>query len=100
MFFNIRLMHTGIPIQFAAHRPFLQVQPIHRQYYSDEFLNSFAVESGMGSLTSDDWTSYQQTVVDPNKDRTRAPGAYISTARKRRTAERQCPMAALIANAV
>jgi hypothetical protein len=88
LFFVIRLVHTGVPIHFATHRPFLQVQPVHRTFYGDEFLDSIAVEQGLDLLTPSDWNSFKKTVVEPNKCPVRNPGAYAVTARKRRAAER------------
>ena len=59
-------------------------------------LNSFKVDNGLASLTDDDWETYRRIVVEPNADRTHAPGSYIASAKKRRAAERRCPMAAAI----
>ena len=88
LFFNVRLMHTNVPIQFQTHRPFLQVQPVHRRQYTDEFLNAAVMETGLQSLTADDWHAYHQTVVIPNADPHRRLGTYAVAARKRRAAER------------
>jgi len=89
LFFNVRLVHTGIPLQFAAHRPFLQVQPVHRAYYDDAFLNGVVVQTGVASLSDDDWQVYRQTVVIPNSCPHRTLGAYAVAARKRRAEERR-----------
>src|SRR5439155_7962038 len=66
LFFNIRLVHTGAPLQFVAHRPFLQVQPVHRAHYADGFLNSLTVGTGFASLSCQDWPAYRHTGVIPN----------------------------------
>jgi hypothetical protein len=88
LFFAIRLIHTGVPIHFATHRPFLQVQPVRRDHYRDEFLNPIAVEQGLDALSPADWRSFNKTVVEPNRNPERTPGAYAVDARKRRAAER------------
>jgi hypothetical protein len=88
LFFNVRLVHTGVPLQFVAHRPFLQVQPVHRRHYSDVFLNGAIVETGLETLTPADWRAYHQTVVVHNKNPHRVLGTYAVAARKRRAEER------------
>ncbi|TWT05703.1 DUF6065 family protein [Reyranella sp. CPCC 100927] len=87
LFFNVRLIQTGVPIRFDTQWPFLQVQPVHRQHYADDFLNAMQVESGLQSLSPDDWHAYDQAVVGPNKDPNRPLGKYAVAARKRRTKE-------------
>ena len=88
LFFNLRLINTGAPIHFPAHRPFLQVQPVHRAYYSDPFLNKMHVTSGIADLTDADWADYARNVVIPNSSPDRALGAYAVAARRRRAQER------------
>ena len=87
LFFNVHLIHTGSPIQFLAHRPFLQIQPVHRRHYADNFLNAMQVDSGLQALTPDDWHAYHHDVVAPNSNPNRAPGVYAVAARKRRAEE-------------
>jgi hypothetical protein len=84
LFTNIRLTRTDIPITFADFRPFLQVQPVHRSTYDDDFLNAAAFESGVDALTLDDWRAYHATVVQPNCALHRPRGGYAVAARKRR----------------
>lgn len=88
LFTNIRLLRTDAPIHFHSHRPFLQVVPVHRREYADEYLNDFTVHAGFDGMTTEDWDAYRQTVVVPNSNPlTRRQGAYAVAARKRRAAE-------------
>ena len=88
LFFNIRLVHTGVPIQIVANRTFLQVQPLHRSVYTDSTLDAVSVEVGLEALTAEDWHDYHQTAVVPSSCPHRTPGAYAVAARKRRAEER------------
>jgi hypothetical protein len=88
LFFNVRLVHTGVPIQFLPHRPFLQVQPVQRRQYADDFLNGAVVENGLEALSPDDWSSYHQNVVVPSRNPHRTLGTYAVAARKRRAEDR------------
>ena len=84
LFTNIKLLRTSQPIYFHEHRPFIQVQPIHRASYDDRLLNDFEVKGYEGL----DWPAYKRTVVDPNADPVeRRLGAYAAEARKRRAQE-------------
>ncbi|HEX2727801.1 MAG TPA: hypothetical protein VHN20_18405, partial [Beijerinckiaceae bacterium] len=73
---------------FHAHRPFLQLTPVHRAHYADALLNDFVVHEGFAGMTADDWQAYGRTVVAPNADPVeRRQGAYAAASRKRRAAE-------------
>jgi Family of unknown function (DUF6065) len=88
LFTNIKLLRTDAPIHFHAHRPFLQLTPIHRAHYADALLNDFEVHDGFGGFKPEDWEAYQRTVVKPNADPfARRVGAYAVAARKRRAQE-------------
>jgi hypothetical protein len=90
LFTNIKLIDTGIPIDFRADQPFLQLIPIHRSEYDDEKLNNFTVHEGFGGLTQDDWQAFERTIVQPSMNPIgRRQGAYAATARKRRAEERR-----------
>ena len=85
LFINIRLTQTGAPIEFDPNRPLFQVQPIHREAYSDATLNDVAVQE-LDTMTPSDWAAYHRTVVQPSQ--ARCPhGAHASAVRKRRHAD-------------
>jgi uncharacterized protein DUF6065 len=89
LFFNIRITKTDRPIRFDPSRPYLQIQAVHRHYYSDEFLNHAAdFGNGLDTMTADDWRAYHNTVVIPNRDPHRSFGRYAVAVRKRRAAEK------------
>ena len=85
LFTNIRLTTTNVPIEFRADFPFLQAQPMPRRAYSDETLRSVDVVPGMEQFLPEDWDRFRQTVVKPNIELNREPGAYAVAARKRRS---------------
>jgi hypothetical protein len=90
LFFNIKLLKTGSPIRFVPEKPFLQVQAVHRRYYSDDFLTEAAtVEDGIEHLSEEDWQRYHRTAVIPNSDPNRQFGTYAVEVRKRRAVERE-----------
>ncbi len=45
--------------------PFLQVQPVRKEFYADRFLHNFAVKD-LSGLSADRWQAFQRTVVAPN----------------------------------
>ena len=45
LFDNVRLLKTDVPIEFRADVPFLQVQPVRKEFYADKFLQNFAVKN-------------------------------------------------------
>lgn len=82
MFTNIRLIDTGIPVDFRTDRPFLQLIPIHRAEYDDEKLNNFTVQTGFDGLTAEDWRAFERTIVQPGMNPIgRRQGAYAAAAR-------------------
>ena len=45
--------------------PFLQVQPVRKEYYADKFLQNFAVKN-LDELSPENWEAFHRTVVVPN----------------------------------
>lgn len=85
LFINARLTRTDFPISFAREFPLLQAQPIHRSLCSEDVLGKFSLVEELAHLTPDDWERYRATVVKPNLDPDRRPGAYAVSTRKRRS---------------
>jgi hypothetical protein len=80
LFSNLRLLRSGIPVFFAAHRPLFQAIPIPRLA-----LREFPVSiAELPALTKEDWIAYHHSVIAQNRHR---PGAYAGAVRKRRAAE-------------
>jgi hypothetical protein len=81
LFDNIRLLKTDIPVEFRNDIPFLQVQPVRKEVYSDKFLQNYAVK-GIDELGASDWEAFGRTVVAPNTNPDRKPGRYAVSVRK------------------
>jgi len=81
----VRLTRTEFPIRFGRELPLLQVQPIHRSVYAEDVLGQFSFVGDLTAFTSADWAKYRATVVKPNVDPERKPGAYAVATRKRQT---------------
>jgi hypothetical protein len=86
LFNNVRIIKTDTPIEFRNDIPFLQVQPVRKDIYSDKFLRNFAVR-GLEDLGPDNWDQFQNTVVAPNTAPQRRPGQYAIDVRKGLRAE-------------
>jgi hypothetical protein len=82
LFNNVRIIKTDVPIEFRSDVPFLQVQPVRKEVYRDNFLQNFSVKD-LGQLSVEDWEAFQRTVVAPNVDSERKRGQYAVAARKR-----------------
>jgi hypothetical protein len=82
LFENIRLIKTDTPIEFTDDVPFLQVQPVRKECYSDQFLRNFSVKD-IQELNADNWEQFHQTVVRPNSDPHRRRGQYAVSVRKK-----------------
>jgi len=82
LFNNVRIIKTDVPIEFRSDVPFLQVQPVRKDVYRDNFLQNFSVKD-LGQLSAEDWKAFQRTVVAPNVDPERKRGQYAVAARKR-----------------
>ena len=93
LFDNVRLLKTDIPIEFRSDTPFLQIQPVRKEFYADRFLHNFSVKD-LSGLSADHWQAFQRTVVAPNIAPDRKRGQYAVSVRKqahRTTAERLEP---------
>ncbi|HEX3350336.1 MAG TPA: DUF6065 family protein [Acetobacteraceae bacterium] len=92
LFTNLRLTRTGQAVHIRAEVPLLQVQPIPKRVFGEDVLGSMAVVGAPEELEDADWADYARTVVAPNEDPDRRPGAYAVGARKRRAGK--CPVGA------
>ena len=81
LFDNIRILKTDVPIEFRTDVPFLQVQPVRKDVYAENFLQNFAVKD-LCDLSHDNWNAFQQTVVAPNTAVERKRGQYAVSVRK------------------
>jgi hypothetical protein len=81
LFDNVRLLKTDVPIEFRSDVPFLQVQPVRKEVYTDKFLQNFAVKD-LSQLSSENWEAFHGTVVAPNISPERKRGQYAVAARK------------------
>jgi Family of unknown function (DUF6065) len=82
LFDNVRITKTDVPVEFRSDVPFLQVQPVKKEFYADRFLKNFTVKQ-LDDLSSEDWRAFAETVVAPNLKAERSPGAYAVSVRKR-----------------
>lgn len=81
LFDNVRILKTDVPIEFRSDMPFLQVQPVRKETYSDKLLQNYTVKD-IDALSTADWDSFRRTVVVPNTDRDSKPGRYAVSVRK------------------
>ena len=81
LFDNVRILKTDVPIDFRSDIPFLQVQPVRKETYSDKVLQNYAVRN-MSELDTADWDSFRRTVVVPNTVADRKRGQYAVSVRK------------------
>jgi hypothetical protein len=84
LFTNIKLTKPNTPIHFRTDFPYLQLQPPHRDVYSEATLNDFAVVPSVSALSEQDWARFEDTVVKPNTTKPRPLGRYAVATRKRR----------------
>lgn len=91
LFNNIRVLKTDTPIEFRSDVPFLQVQPVRKEVYSDRMMQSFAV-TGLDGLTTENWEAFQRTVVAPNIQEDRRRGQYAVSVRKQTARHGSAPM--------
>jgi hypothetical protein len=89
LFTNIRLIKTDVPIHFSTETPLLQVQPLHRSTYAEEVSNRFDVVGDPAEFPERAWSRYEEHIVRPNLEPTRA-GAYAASVRRRRKSG--CPV--------
>jgi len=81
LFDNVRILKTDVPIEFRSDVPFLQVQPVRKETYSDKLLQNYAVKD-INGLSTTDWDSFRRTVVVPNTVPDPKPGRYAASVRK------------------
>jgi len=81
LFDNVRILKTDVPIDFRSDIPFLQVQPVRKEFYNEKFLQNFAVRD-MAELSAEDWQAFHRTVVVPNTTPDRKRGQYAVNVRK------------------
>jgi len=84
LFDNIRFLKTDIPVEFRSDVPFLQVQPVRKEHYSDKFIKNFTTK-GMQDLSAENWDAFRRTVVTPNTMADRKRGQYAVSVRKQKT---------------
>jgi hypothetical protein len=83
LFDNVRILKTDTPIEFRNDIPFLQVQPVRKDIYSEKFLRNFVVKD-LHDLGPEQWEQFHRTVVTPNSAPERKRGQYAVAVRKRR----------------
>ncbi len=83
LFVNVRLTATDCPIEFSTEKPLFQVQPLIRETYSERHLRSFRFVEELSKLTTEDWSAYRETIVNPNVAPHRPVGRYAVSVRKR-----------------
>jgi hypothetical protein len=81
LFNNVRILKTDVPIEFRSDVPFLQVQPIRKDLYRENFLQNFAVKE-LGELSPENWKAFHRTVVVPHTLPERKRGQYAVSVRK------------------
>ena len=89
LFTNLRFTRSHTPIRLRHDYPLAQVQPVHRDCYSNETLDRMEIESGFSHLTSAHWDAYYASIVEPNSRPNRPFGGYATAVRKRRHACRR-----------
>ena len=83
LFDNIRILKTDVPIEFRSDMPFLQVQPVKREHYSDALMQRFTTK-GMEDFSVEHWDAFCRTVVHPNTQHDRKRGQYAVSVRKKK----------------
>ncbi len=84
LFTNLRLIKTDVPIHFSTETPLLQVQPLHRSTYAEDVSNRFGLVRALADFPAQSWTRYEENIVKPNLEPTRAVGTYAAEVRRRR----------------
>jgi hypothetical protein len=62
----------------------LQVQPLHRSTYAEDVSNRFGLVRALADFPAQSWTRYEENIVKPNLEPTRAVGTYAAEVRRRR----------------
>jgi len=81
LFNNVRIVKTDAPVEFRNDVPFLQVQPVRKDFVGDKFLQNFAVKDS-AELSPENWRAFHRTVVTPNTHPERRPGQYAVSVRR------------------
>lgn len=81
LFSNLRLVKTDTEIEFRTDVPFMQLQPVRKEFCADKFLRNYAVK-GLEDISAENWKAFHRTVVAPNIDPERMPGHYAVSVRK------------------
>jgi hypothetical protein len=84
---NFRMTRTGVPIEFRADFPLLQVQPLPREALDDQALNNHELVPEIPAMQPEDWDDFYDTVVRPNVAVKRPRGEYAAAARRRAKAD-------------
>ena len=87
LFTNIRLTKTDIPIEFRTDKPFIQVQPLHRDSYKDAALSRYEFVDDVSKLEENDWADYERTIITPGVAHDRGQGVYAKKTRRRKKCE-------------
>jgi hypothetical protein len=90
LFDNIKILKTDVPVEFRDDVPFLQVQPVRKEVYSDAAMQNYAVRD-MSEISAADWEAFGRTVVVPNTTPDRKPGRYAVSVRKQARAMHGAP---------
>jgi Family of unknown function (DUF6065) len=91
LFANIRLTRTGTPVRLRTEQPIIQAQPLPREIYADETLNSTVSVPNLEAWQPEDWADYNLDVIQPNSVPKHVPGRYATAVRRRRKCG--CPYA-------
>ena len=91
LFANIRLTRTGTPVRLRTEQPIIQAQPLPREIYADETLNSTVSVPNLEAWQPEDWADYNRDVIQPNSVPKHVPGRYATAVRRRRKSG--CPYA-------
>jgi uncharacterized protein DUF6065 len=93
LFTNIRLKAGQVYLH--ADMPFVQIQPLPQVAYAEHTLKSKEFVPTIEEFTAEDWAGYHESIVVPNQDPNRPPGAYAAAVRRRR--RQSCPSSVLSA---
>jgi hypothetical protein len=94
LFINIQLISTDCEIVIPTTKPLFQLQPVRREAYSDDVLESAQLKGleagsdGRKGMADDDWDGFRRTTrsVDPTDARHRS-GSYGARVRRRGKSE-------------
>jgi len=84
LFVNLRLTRTHAPVRFDPDLPMFQVQPIPREAYAEDALNTFPVVEGLDGMAAADWADYERSVVAPRRGGQCPVGRHATEVRRRR----------------